>query len=52
MLKEFEDIVKDELSLPVGNTTGFVSKLSTLQRVILSVLEEPLDYYEHQYFFD
>ena len=52
MLKEFEDIVKGELSLPDGNTYGFVSELNTLQRDILSVLEVPLNYYEYQYLFD
>jgi transposase len=52
MLKEFEDIVKGEMPLPDGNTYGFVSKLNTLQRDILSVLEVPLNYYEYQYLFD
>ena len=52
MLKEFEDIVKGELPLPDGNTYGFVSELNALQRDVLSVLEVPLHYYEHQYLFD
>jgi transposase len=52
ILKEFEDIVKGELSLPNGNTYGFVSELNALQRDILSVLEIPIHYYDYRYLFD
>jgi len=52
MLKEFEDIVKGEMTLPDGNTYGFVSELNPLQLDILAILEVPAYYYEYQYLFN
>jgi transposase len=52
MLKEFEDIVQGELQLPDGNTYGFVTALTELQKDILSILAVPTHYYQYQYLFD
>jgi transposase len=52
MLKEFEDIVQGEIPLPDGNTYGFVTELSELQKDILSILGVPTYYYKYQYLFN
>lgn len=52
MLKEFEDIVQGELQLPDGNTYGFVTALTELQKDILSILAVPNHYYQYKYLFD
>ena len=52
MLKEFEDIVQGDMQLPDGNTYGFVSELTELQKDILNILDVPLRYYGYQYLFD
>lgn len=52
MLRAFEDIVKGEVALPDGKTYGFVSKLTVLQRDILSLIGVPLYLYDYQYLFD
>ena len=52
LLKEFEDIVRGQMSLPDGNTYGFVSELTPLQQDILSILEVPTGCYDYHYLFD
>jgi transposase len=49
MLKEFEDIVQGKIPLPDGNTYGFVSELTELQKDLLSILEVPPRWYEYRY---
>jgi hypothetical protein len=52
MLKQFEDIVQGEIPLPDGNTYGFVTTLTQLQKDILSILAVPAHYYQYQYLFN
>ena len=46
------DIVRGQMSLPDGNTYGFVSELTPLQQDILSILEVPTGCYDYHYLFD
>jgi transposase len=52
MLKQFEDIVQGEIPLPDGNTYGFVTALTQLQKDILSILAVPAHCYQYQYLFN
>ena len=52
LLKEFEDIVRGQWSLPDGHTYGFISELNALQREILAILEVPLCWYDYSFLFD
>jgi transposase len=52
LLKEFEDIVRGQMSLPDGQTYGFISELTALQRDILSSLQVPLCWYDYSFLFD
>lgn len=52
LLKEFEDVVRGQMQMPDGNSYGFVSELTRLQRDILAILEVPVDYYDYHYLFD
>lgn len=52
MLKEFEYIVQGQMPLPDGQTYGFVSELTELQRDLLSILEVPEYCYDYNYLHD
>ena len=51
LLKEFEYIVSGRLELPTGERHYFVSKLSPLQKDILSILRIPEHCYSYEYIF-
>ncbi len=52
LLTEFEFIVKGETALQGGNTYGFVSELTQVQKDILEVLEVPFECFTYGYLFD
>ena len=52
LLSEFQYIVKGETALEDGNTYGFVSELSELQKDILEILEVSFECFTYGYFFD
>ncbi len=52
MLSEFQYLVTGHVPLPDGQTYGFVSQLSHVQKEILSILEVPTDCYSYQYLYD
>lgn len=52
ILKEFEYVVKGEMPMPDGQTYGFVSELTELQRDLLDILDVPDYCYDYNYLFD
>lgn len=52
LLKEFQYIVKGQMSLPDGNCVYFVSELNELQKDILTILEVPFQCFTYAYLFD
>lgn len=52
LLSEFQYVVTGHVPLPDGQTYGFVSQLSHVQKEILSILEVPMDCYSYQYLYD
>jgi hypothetical protein len=52
LLAEFKDIVKGIIELPSGETFGFVSKLTDIQKDILAVLGIPQHYFNYAYLFN
>lgn len=51
MLAEFQYIVKGEMTLPDGNTYGFVSELNELQKDILDILGVPIECFTYDHLF-
>ncbi|MFZ2809318.1 MAG: hypothetical protein WAZ60_23280 [Desulfosalsimonadaceae bacterium] len=49
LLAEFKDIVKGIIELPSGQTFGFVSKLTVIQKDILAVLGIPQHYFNYAF---
>ncbi len=52
LLAEFKDVVKGIIELPTGETFGFVSKLTDIQKDILTVLGIPQHYFNYAYLFN
>jgi len=52
LLAEFKDVVKGIVELPSGETFGFVSKLTDIQKDILTVLGIPQHYFNYAYLFN
>jgi transposase len=52
LLAEFKDVVKGIIELPSGETFGFVSKLTDIQKDILTVLGIPQHYFNYAYLFN
>jgi hypothetical protein len=52
LLTEFKDIVKGIIELPSGEIFGFVSKLTDIQKDILSVLGIPEHYFNYGFLFN
>jgi transposase len=52
LLQKFEYVVRGEMLLPDGETYGFVSELTELQKDILQILEVPEQCYTYEYLFD
>ena len=52
LLAEFKDVVKGIIELPSGETFGFVSKLTDIQKDILAVLGIPQHYFNYAYLFN
>lgn len=52
LLTEFEYVVKGETVLDNGNTYGFVSELTEVQKDILEILEVPFECFTYEYLFD
>ena len=51
MLAEFQYIVKGEMTLPDGNSYGFVSELNELQKDILDILGVPIECFTYDHLF-
>jgi transposase len=52
LLAEFKDIVKGIIELPSGESFGFISKLTDIQKDILSVLGIPQNYFNYAFLFN
>jgi transposase len=52
LLAEFKDIVKGIIELPSGQTYGFVSKLTDIQKDILSILGVPQHYFNYAFLYN
>jgi transposase len=52
LLAEFKDIVKGIIELPSGQTYGFVSKLTDIQKDILAVLGIPQHYFNYAFLYN
>lgn len=52
MLKAFEYVVQGHMALPNGESCGFVSEMTALQRDILKILEVPVRFFSYDYLFD
>lgn len=52
LLKTFDYVVRGEMNLPDGNSCGFISDMTPLQRDILEILEVPSCFYSYEYLFD
>jgi len=52
LLSEFQYVVTGRVPLPDGQTYGFVSQLSHVQKEILSILEVPTECYSYPYLYD
>jgi len=51
LLGEFQYIIKGEIPLPNGNFSGFVSRLTDVQKEILEILEVPEARFSYSYLF-
>lgn len=52
LLKTFEYVVRGEMNLPDGNSCGFISDMTPLQKDILEILEVPAYFFSYEYLFD
>ena len=52
LLKTFEYVVQGEINLPDGNSCGFISDLTPLQKDILEIMEVPACFFSYKYLFD
>ena len=52
LLKTFEYVVQGEIKFPDGNSCGFISDLTPLQKDILEIMEVPACFFSYKYLFD
>lgn len=52
LLKTFEYVVIGEMTLPDGNSCGFISDITPLQKDILKILDVPAYFFSYKYLFD